>query len=397
MCKKVKAANAFPAVIVGGPPHSGKSVLVYSLTQALRRANIAHYVLRACPDYEGDWANEIPQEQVQIIRQKGAFTAEFTAAVQRSQQRWQLPCLVGVCGQPTPAQQATWRYATHALLLVAAEPAQPEKYTAQMDWWQTIMTTQRLPLIGQIQSQLQGKQQLITTTPLVTGIITGLERGRLVEGPVIAALTAKLSTLFTYSEDALAAIHLADAPVELALNLPSLANTLGGENGRWHPTQLPALLAYLPTDTPLAVYGRAPHWIYAALAALAQPAPLWLFDARLGWMQPPTLPVTAAAGAVQAGWQVVQTTTATYTHLALSSRAQFLRPEAPSRLPLPPIDSSKGLILSGKIPNWLLTAVVYQFPTVPWLAVYQPFLAGAVVVASQTPNEVGRVLPLAVG
>ena len=40
----------FPAVMIGGPPHSGKSVLAYSLTQALRARGVAHYVLRAYPD-----------------------------------------------------------------------------------------------------------------------------------------------------------------------------------------------------------------------------------------------------------------------------------------------------------------------------------------------------------
>jgi len=46
--------NQFPALMIGGPPHSGKSVLAYSLTQALRARQIDHYLLRACPDGEGD-------------------------------------------------------------------------------------------------------------------------------------------------------------------------------------------------------------------------------------------------------------------------------------------------------------------------------------------------------
>ncbi len=48
----------FPAIAIGGPPHSGKSVLAYSLSKALRARQVAHYVLRAFPDGEGDWANE---------------------------------------------------------------------------------------------------------------------------------------------------------------------------------------------------------------------------------------------------------------------------------------------------------------------------------------------------
>jgi CRISPR-associated protein Csx3 len=46
----------FPAVLIGGPPHSGKSVFVYSLTRALRAARIPHYALRAGRQRAGtDW------------------------------------------------------------------------------------------------------------------------------------------------------------------------------------------------------------------------------------------------------------------------------------------------------------------------------------------------------
>ena len=54
----------FNAILIGGPPHSGKSVLTYSLTQTLRQQGIDHYVLRACPDGEGDWSNEAAPERV---------------------------------------------------------------------------------------------------------------------------------------------------------------------------------------------------------------------------------------------------------------------------------------------------------------------------------------------
>jgi len=38
--------NPFPAVVIGGPPHSGKSVLTYLLTRQLRALRVEHYVLR---------------------------------------------------------------------------------------------------------------------------------------------------------------------------------------------------------------------------------------------------------------------------------------------------------------------------------------------------------------
>jgi|GEM_PF-6780145 len=39
--------SPFPTLIIGGPPHAGKSVLTASLTQALRVRDVAHLVLLA--------------------------------------------------------------------------------------------------------------------------------------------------------------------------------------------------------------------------------------------------------------------------------------------------------------------------------------------------------------
>lgn len=69
--------NPQPAVLVGGPPHAGKSVLTYSLTRALRQYGIAHYVMCAAPDGEGHWSQETPEQVREIIRRKGAFSDPF--------------------------------------------------------------------------------------------------------------------------------------------------------------------------------------------------------------------------------------------------------------------------------------------------------------------------------
>ena len=111
--------TTFPAVLIGGPPHSGKSVLVYSLTRALRDRAVAHYVLRACPDGEGDWSNEAEQQHVRFLRYKGEFTPEFVEQMAAFLQRRHLPLLVDVGGKPTTDQEALFSYCTHAVLLIS--------------------------------------------------------------------------------------------------------------------------------------------------------------------------------------------------------------------------------------------------------------------------------------
>lgn len=105
MSREVHMRHEFSAVLVGGPPHSGKSVLTYSLTQALRQRQVSHYVLRACPDGEGDWSMESPPDTVRLLRNKGLFTDQWVDQICRDLQQRHLPLLVDVGGRPTANQQ----------------------------------------------------------------------------------------------------------------------------------------------------------------------------------------------------------------------------------------------------------------------------------------------------
>ncbi|MCB9422752.1 MAG: hypothetical protein H6667_23330 [Ardenticatenaceae bacterium] len=375
----------FPAVLIGGPPHSGKSVLVYSLTRALRAARIPHYALRACPDGEGDWANEADQALVQTIRSKGAFSPEFMGRVADYLQKRHLPLLVDVGGKPTPEQENVFAHCTHAILLIGDRANDPDAFTRDLAVWRQMMQRQGITIIAELKSSLTGQDELNTVEPIIQGMITGLERGQTADGPAFTAVVDRLSGLFNIPEAELTRRHLAQAPVELTLDLPALARTLGQADGYWQPEQLPILWDYLPAGKPLAAYGRAPNWLYAALAMIAYPAPFWLFDARLGWVEPPRLP--AESSSHQTGWQAIIQEKAACTLLEMKTHSQYLAIDEAEKLPLVAIPSGQGLVLSGKIPHWLVTAVTRQCaPYLPWTAVYQPQLQSAVIVNSQVPH-----------
>jgi CRISPR-associated protein Csx3 len=385
--------NDFPAVLIGGPPHSGKSVFVYSLTHALRQKRVSHYVLRACPDGEGDWSNAADQALVRTIRVKGKFNKAYTRRVGGYLRRRHLPLLVDVGGRPTPEQQQLFAACTHAILLVGGNDA--AAYGRDLATWREMMAAQGVEIIAELRSVLPGADELAAAAPLVRGTIANLERGRTAVGPVVEACVERLAALFAYDEAAVARRHLAQAPVELALDLPALARTLGSADGFWRPEQLPALVDYLPAQKPLALYGRSVNWVNGTLAMLAYPAPLWLFDARLGWVQPPRLPA-AAGQSSQPGWETVVEERETFRLLTMKTHGQYLDYDDAAALPLPPIKAGEGLVLSGQIPHWLLTAVVRQLaPEHVWTAVFQPQGDGAVIVYSQdTATAVGQVIPL---
>ncbi|MFQ5813176.1 MAG: CRISPR-associated protein Csx3 [Anaerolineae bacterium] len=182
-----------------------------------------------------------------------------------------------------------------------------------------------------------------------------------------------------------------------------------GEKALWEPRHLPQALDYLPEATPLGLYGRAPNWLYAALALHVSPAQLYQFDVRLGWITPPALHLgmpspdaplqvrNPGLGAVEV--QELANHVRPSTTLRQSSgqgsgrRLEFALPRAyvdydeAQGLRVPPAPPDRGLVLSGKLPLWLWTALALIYaPQVPWLAVYQPQWADrAVVIGSRVP------------
>ncbi|HIP72223.1 MAG TPA: hypothetical protein EYH05_12595, partial [Anaerolineae bacterium] len=82
--------------------------------------------------------------------------------------------------------------------------------------------------------------------------------------------------------------------------------------------------------------------------------------------------------------------------LKLDTHGQMLDPSRPEELPLPPPPdlADRGVVISGKIPYWLLAGAVRLFPTAPWLGVCQVQHKKTVVIASQTPEKtVGEMIP----
>lgn len=377
--------NPFPAIAIGGPPHSGKSVLTYNLTQILRTQQVEHYVLRACPDGEGDWSQETPPETVRLLRNKGQFTDTFVDNVCRALQQRHLPLLVDVGGRPTPEQEIIFDYCTHAILLAPNE--------AGLSQWRVLTQRHKLPLLAELQSTLTESEAIYGEYPILRGRIAGLERQQQARGTLVDLLAWNIRTLFFLHQQNLRAEHLRAAPAEVTVELDRLARTLGLAAGDvWQPAELPAVLDYLPAKEPLAIYGRGPNWLYAALAAHTYPASFYQFDARLGWVTPPPLHATAAPDSTHVKVQLLES--ADHDILQMHILDTYLDySEAPS-ISVPPVSAHRGLIIHGKLPHWLVTGLVRSYPSISWLAVYHPPLQASIVVASQSATHpIGKIIP----
>jgi CRISPR-associated protein Csx3 len=379
---------SLPAIIIGGPPHSGKSVLSYSLTKALQEQGVDHYLLRACPDGEGNWSHEAPATTVQRIRRKDDFSDHFVRELCADLANRHLPLLVDVGGKLTVEQDAILHYGTHAVLLVS------DQQLAVAAAWRQRFANHHLPLLADLESSLCGQSALWTTKPTVWGRQVGLERGATAQGELFAALVARVAETLRVPPALLRQRHQ-----ELAFPLPLLevdridatAQPVVNKTA-WQPAELASLLTTLPIK-PYALYGRGPGWLYAALAHHLQPYAVYLFDARMGWVTAPPLTTKSTASGGAVNWHLQPQ--AEHQRLEVTIPHQYLAYEALATLHPPPLPPDQGIVISGKLPNWLVVALTLTYRSQPWVAVYQPMLAGhAVVVASRTPSHpVGALIP----
>ncbi len=388
--------NLLPAILIGGPPNAGKSVLFYSLTKTLHERGIRHHAIRACPDGEGNWFQQMHQQigpdNIRLIYfAEKTWTEAFVRGICSDLERRHLPLLVDMGGRPRDWQTCILLRCTHSILLLRSDEEESVRF-----WRQLAAATGLLPL-AQIYSEQHGLSKITADTPIIQGTITELKRGTLAQGPVFEALVERLAALFSsYSLPELEKAKLAMAPVEWVVNLTPLLERLDPLAKEWRPEMLRQLATELPTNTSLAIYGRGPGWLYGALAAQAEPQPFYQFDPRIGWLSPPSLRIDDQP---PEGIAVYLREHQGKDALILTVRIanEYLDYLQAEQLPFPPVPSEHGLILDGKIPHWLLTALVrlYDSAGVEWIACHQPQLKSAVVVSSRVKvHLIGELIPM---
>ncbi|MDP3740802.1 MAG: hypothetical protein Q8R08_00565, partial [bacterium] len=112
-------------VVVGGPPHSGKSVFLAELyRQLLAKRPSGVFLQRACPDGEGMWSAETNPKLVAEIRRKGSFSQEFMVftlkAIENLGRRFPI-LLLDLGGRRTAENAEILRRSTHLIILSSKE------------------------------------------------------------------------------------------------------------------------------------------------------------------------------------------------------------------------------------------------------------------------------------
>lgn len=182
-------------IIVGGPPHSGKSVFIDKLKNKLRGKGTELFAL--APDGEGSWSQKSNQEAAQFIRKKGGFTKEFMdTGIENAKRLMQTQriVLIDIGGVRSPENERILKEtgAQH-MIVVAREDPQPER--AGREDWEKFAEDNGVNVLASFDTSLEGEERHGMKVNVLRGRIVGLDRGSTQEHEPINALAKLIESM----------------------------------------------------------------------------------------------------------------------------------------------------------------------------------------------------------
>ncbi len=194
-------------IVLGGPPHSGKSCLREGLKQAIMAIPKSPYpyVITACPDGEGCWHYEAvtnDPENARALKEeyKGKFTDDFVKRVSDDVKTCELPLtLIDIGGKLSKENEIICKHATH-IILIAGDM---DKLAA----WREFSKQLNIQIIAEIHSDINGKadkELKYSKNSVYQGSIHSLKRGdeSIQERPTIKQLAQLLVNMESKIEQA---------------------------------------------------------------------------------------------------------------------------------------------------------------------------------------------------
>ena len=185
-------------IIIGGPPHSGKSCLRYGLKESIKAQTGSPYpyVITACPDGEGAWFQETHNKDPELAKRlRLPYKSGFSKEKVEMWAEWVNNCsepltFIDIGGIPDAKNQEICKSATHAILVYGNKELLPE--------WLEFCKKLNLRIIAIIYSDLNKNDDVplsLGSDNIYRGTVHHLERGDLSikDRPTIAEL-AKILT-----------------------------------------------------------------------------------------------------------------------------------------------------------------------------------------------------------
>jgi CRISPR-associated protein Csx3 len=125
--------------------------------------------------------------------------------------------------------------------------------------------------------------------------------------------------------------------------------------------------------------------VYGTLALYGETQPFYQFDARLGWVCMPLLRAGVSWQSEQSPLYIQQYTDNGQYAILMHPIHNYIDYTEADQLEFPEPPPDRGVIVSGKLPLWLFTALArfYAHRNVPWIALNDARNNQAVVIYSR--------------
>lgn len=400
-------------VVVGGPPHSGKSVFIEALSKNLDKGHT--FAFSACPDGEGPWLQRHYNDpEVVKWRQKGQFTPEFVDRATRVVNDWEGPLmLIDIGGRTSEENAQIVQGATHAIILAGD--------LSKVSEWQDFFDSHGVEVAAVLHSHYHGSLDQVLNQAeraedpearlgRLTASVHYLERGEHAEDRVTVKEVATMLHGLAERNSAYQETHedtetdhftidlsafLAELPNETVEK--TLRNGKVVQNRQLLRTALPALYEKVDKeffDKPVWLDGPINSWEAIALASAFHETGNQ--DIRMrspdGFIRLKELPQAGQGDGVE--WEISQAgeyngSPVIKVHANVSASTRLLEPQELETMHIPEVPDDAIVIISTAGPNWFRSSIALGYKDkTRAVAAFIPG-EGSTIAWSQDKNQLG--------
>lgn len=374
-------------IIMCGPPHSGKSVLISTLYRFMPSDSFQRIIANG--DGEGLWSNNPDQKQVQDVRIKSDNSKEefemWAATIRTAVQDI---VLVDIGGRLSE-DKAPLFDAADSFIVLSSNPSIIED-------WVRFGEDHGCRCIAKIESRLEGEDELIATSPCFEAVLSHLERGQSKMGsPVIQKLADLIVSQSGYME-------------RQHIDFYKEAERLGDEK-QWITSEgITVRSDFFTLKNAPRLYERASEfqgrYKYEVIGANAnwvasvvglhlisiKGSRLFFYDNWTnGYIEARPIEKCEKSCSNDLAWCIQETDDSVYIKFYLPN--YYLDSRNISSYSIPVVDETKKLYISGKFPNWFTVSVLASYANTHRY-ILQPGL-GFICVSAGNVEELGRVSP----
>jgi len=378
-------------IAVVGPPHSGKSVFLGGLVENL--PSDLYYLFRACPDGEGAWT--WTSEDAAMYRRKGTFSKEIVnwyVSVLKKKKGLAPLTLIDLGGRITEENRTIITDGKiDAAIILAGDMSKVKE-------WESFLKSCNTDVIAVVHSDYKGIKDCTEQDKLSVHF---LERGEDVSSrPAIKEIAGMLM-------DKVKRPIVQDA----VLDISELAGTLGKKekditlpNGRtfssisWEGADLPKISSLLHNDSAnlpevVKINGRAPAWLVTALAHECHPKAVAL-NSPDGYIGVGCQKPAKKASGENLEFKVEDMGDCVRVTCQQENPDLPLDPQDLDSVVPPEVPMGSIVVLSGRMPNWLVASLAMSYHGVKAVACFQPGVGATISITHSSQIRLGSLIKI---